>query len=177
MAGESKSSSGKGSKKRSSDITVVDAVRAIARYNANADLDNEHQLLLFLQHWWSKTYNRPYKDPLLQSYTLEELLYEFFDRVERELAAETHVEADADRIEDKKVQENLDWAEEEERKELEALRKQNEEIAKKAEESSIDPTTDPDNVAWMEDVLKKELEAAKEQFGEDFGEDIVEDFE
>lgn len=177
MAGKSEKPSRKGSENRTSNITLVDAVRAIARANANAELDNEHQLLLFLQHWWSKTYNRPYKDPLLQTYTLEELLYEFFDKVERELAAETQVDADADRIEDKKVQENLDWAEEEERKELEALRKQQEEIAQKAEETSIDPTTEPDNVTWMEEVLRKEMEAAKAEYGEDFGEDIVEDFE
>lgn len=177
MAGKSKSPSGKGSEKRTSNLNVVDAVRAIARANANAELDNEHQLTLFLQHWWSKTYNRPLKDPLLLTYTLEELLYEFFDRVERERAADTQVEVDADRIEDKKVQENLDWAEEEERKELEALRKQQEEVAQKAEETSIDPSEDPDNAAWMEEVLRKEMEAAKAEFGEDFGKDIVEDFE
>lgn len=176
MAGKPKGQGDRGSKTRNN-ITVVDAVRAIARYNANADLDNEHQLTLFLQNWWCKTYSRPYKDPLLQTYTLEELLYEFFDRVEREKASEEHVDADADRIEDTKVQENLDWAEQEERRELEALRKQQEEIAKKAEATSMDPTEDPDNKAWMEQVLEKDIAQAKKQFGDDFGEDIDEDFE
>lgn len=128
--------------------------------------------MLFLHNWWCKTYSRPYKDPLLQSYTLEELLYEFFDRIEREKAAETRVDEDADRIEDKRVQENLDWAEQEERRELEALRKQQEAKAPEA-----NPAEDPDNKSWMEEVMRKEIEAAKEIFGDDFGEDIKEDFE
>lgn len=33
----------------------------------------------FLVKWWCRYYNRPYKDPTLLEYTLEELLYEFFD--------------------------------------------------------------------------------------------------
>ena len=176
MARESKGKSGNDSEKRSN-ITLVDAIREITRYNANAELDNEHQLLLFLHNWWCKTYSRPYKDPLLQTYTLEELLYEFFDRIEREKAAETQVDEDADRIEDKRVQENLDWAEEEERRELEALRKQQEEIANKANESSMNPAEDPDNKTWMEEVMQREIEAAKKIYGDDFGEDIKEDFE
>lgn len=31
----------------------------------------------FLCFWWCRKFNRPLKDPLLQSYTLNELLYEF----------------------------------------------------------------------------------------------------
>ena len=34
-------------------------------------------LLRFLRFWWSKNYNRPLKDPLLMSYTADELTYEF----------------------------------------------------------------------------------------------------
>lgn len=30
-----------------------------------------------LQWWWCQKYNRPLKDPILQQYTLDELLYEF----------------------------------------------------------------------------------------------------
>lgn len=113
----------------------------------------------------------------MQTYTLEELLYEFFDRVERSKASEVAVDEDADRIEDKKVQENLDWAEAEERKELEAMRKQQDEVAQKAEATSMSPAEDPENKAWMEEVIKKEIEEGKKLFGEDFGEDISEDFE
>lgn len=31
----------------------------------------------FLKWWWCRTYNRPMKDPLLATYTLNELCYEF----------------------------------------------------------------------------------------------------
>ena len=34
-------------------------------------------LLRFLRWWWCSTYNRPFKDPLLMSYTADELTYEF----------------------------------------------------------------------------------------------------
>jgi hypothetical protein len=31
----------------------------------------------FLEFWWCRTYNRPLKDPLLASYTIDELTYEY----------------------------------------------------------------------------------------------------
>jgi hypothetical protein len=34
-------------------------------------------LFRFLRFWWCKTYNRPFKDPLLAEYTLDELTYEY----------------------------------------------------------------------------------------------------
>lgn len=34
-------------------------------------------LLRFLRLWWCRTYNRPFKDPLLMSYTIDELCYEY----------------------------------------------------------------------------------------------------
>jgi len=167
-------STGRDSESSSSELTVIEAIHKIAHDNAFADLDNEKQLVLFLKSWWSRTYNRPLKDPLLESYTVEELLYEFYDRQERELAAEAHIDQDADRIETKKVQENLDWAEEEERKELEVLRAK-QEAAEKAEEP-VNPLDDPSNQEWMKKKIEEDLALAKETFGSDFGEDIDEDF-
>lgn len=32
----------------------------------------------FLKFWWCQTYNKPLKDPILLSYTIDELAYEFF---------------------------------------------------------------------------------------------------
>jgi len=110
----------------------------------------------------------------LESYTIEELLYEFYDRQERELAADSHVDQDADRIETKKIEQNLDWAEEEEKKELEALR------AKQAAEANaaepVNPLEDPSNKEWMQKKIEEDMAIAKEAFGSDFGEDIDEDF-
>lgn len=149
------------------DASILESVRAVAAYNARADLNNEKQLLLFLQSWWSRTYNRPLKDPVLLSYTLPELLYEFYDRIERHKAQEEREELEADKAEEKKEKEALDWAEQEEKKELEALRAQG------ASDFNPDPTQDPANVAWMEEQINK----AKEEFGDSFGEDIEESFE
>lgn len=123
-----------------------------------------------MQSWWSRTYNRPLKDPVLLSYSLEELLYEFYDKIERRAAEEERAESESVKIEEDKEKVVLDWAEQEEKKELEALK------AKAADEEAKptqDPTKDPANVAWMEQQLKQ----GKEIFGESFGDDIEEDFE
>ena len=123
-------------------------------------------MTLFLKSWWSTTYNRPLKDPLLESYTLEELVYEFYDKIERQKATQEQTAAEADKMEETKEQEVLDWAEEEEKKELEAMKRA-------ATSAKADPTKDADNIRWMEEQMNK----AKQQFGDDFGEDIQEVFD
>ena len=154
-----------------SKLSLIESIHRIAYHNARADLNSEEQLLLYLQSWWSRTYNRPLKDPLLQTYTLEDLLYEFYDRIERQKAQQEQLEQDNDKIEENKEKAALDWAEEEERKELAA------ETSRKFKESDksqpSNPASDPTNIAWME----KQLEDAKQVFGEDFGEDIDDNFE
>lgn len=107
------------------------------------------------------------------SYSLEELLYEFYDKVERRKAEDEESDQSNDKIEQDRLQENLDWAAQEELRELEAMRQQQEEAAKKKEEK--DPTKDPENQAWMQEQIQKEIDQGKKLFGEDFGEDI--DFE
>jgi hypothetical protein len=42
--------------------------------NPSSSLD---ALKRYLEFWWCKTYNRPLKDPVLLSYTIDELCYEF----------------------------------------------------------------------------------------------------
>lgn len=146
--------------------STVECIKAIAAYNARATLTSEHQMTLFLKSWWSNTYNRPLKDPLLESYTLEELLYEFYDKTERQAAAEERVAQDTDKMEEAKEKEVLDWAEQEEKKELEEMKKM---VAQQA----TDPTKDPENVKWMQQVL----EQAKKVHGDSFGEDVDESFD
>ena len=150
-------------------ITTIEAVRRVAAHNARAPLETEELLLLFLQSWWSRTYNRPLKDPLLLSYTLEELLYEFYDRIERVKAQEESLEQDDVKIEEAKDKEASDWAERMEREEMEAEMRA--EAAKAGSES--DPTKDPENIAWMEEQMR----VGKEVHGETFGEDIDDSFE
>jgi hypothetical protein len=49
---------------------------AIAHQLEEVDSSTE-ALLRFLRFWWCRTYNRPFKDPLLMTYTADELTYEF----------------------------------------------------------------------------------------------------
>ncbi len=121
-------------------------------------------MTLFLKSWWSNLYNRPLKDPLLESYTLEELLYEFYDKMERQKAQEERATKEADKMEEAKEKEVLDWAEEEEKKELEELRKA---------AASNNPVQDPENIKWMNEQLEK----YKEVYGDSFGEDVDETFD
>jgi hypothetical protein len=170
MARETKAKDEKSSRSDGKQLSIVDSVRILAAHDARADLASDEQLTLFLKSWWSRTYNRPLKDPLLQTYTLEELLYEFYDKIERRLAEEERINSEADKIEDSKEQADLDWAEQEEKRELEALKAK---AANQEATPATDPTKDPANVAWMEEQMSK----AKELLGEDFGEDIEESFE
>ena len=153
-----------------SDISIVDAIKKLAAHNARADLDTDEQLLLFLQSWWSRTYTRPLKDPILLSYSLEELLYEFYDRIERSKAEQERLEQDDVKMEGDKDKAAEDWAEKMEREEREAAMR---EEAHQVEQLTKDPTKDPANIAWMEQQIQK----GKEEFGESFGENIDEGFD
>ena len=151
-------------------LSVAESIRKIAAKNARATLESEEQLLLFLQSWWSRQYNRPLLDPLLQTYTLEQLLYEFYDRVERIAAEQERIKDTEIEQEENKEKANLDWAEKMEREELAQMK------AKAAEtdtKKNVDPTKDPENIKWMEEQIR----INKEQFGETFGENLELDFE
>jgi len=150
-------------------LSIAESIRAIAAKNARADLNTEDQLRLFLQSWWSRTYNRPLKDPLLETYTLEELLYEFYDRIERELAEQERTKKIDVKQEESKEKADLDWADKMEQEELEQMKA----TATVQEQKPVDPTKDPDNVKWMEEQIKLN----KTQFGETFGEDLDVNFE
>jgi hypothetical protein len=99
-----------------SEISIVEAIRKTASFRATASSDSLESLELFLRSWWSKAYNRPLKDPILESYHVYELMYEYFDKIERQNAANQALEQETDKIEDDKIQETLDWVMEEERK-------------------------------------------------------------
>jgi hypothetical protein len=125
-------------------------------------VQSETTLLHKLQSWWSNYYERPLKDPLLESYTLEELLYEYHDKVERRKAEEQSSDKEADRIEEERIKTSLDWAEEEERKELETIRVQEAEEAKRKAEEQIE--------------IERQIEIARNTIGGDFSDDIDTDF-
>lgn len=129
--------------------------------------------MLFLQSWWSRLYNRPLLDPLLQTYTLEQLLYEFYDRTEREAARQERIKDTEIAQEENKEKADLDWAEKMEKEELALMKAKADALAAAEAKKAEDPTKDPDNIKWMEEQMKLH----KAQFGETFGEDIEESFE
>jgi len=131
-------------------FSAIQYIDIITKERANSEAASDADLTLFLRSWWSKYYSRPLKDPILDTYTVEELYYEYADKVEREKAVESKAEEEYDRIEEEKEKASIDWAEQEEARELA-------EIKKKQEEET-----------WMKEQIKKE----KELHGEDFGEDI-----
>jgi hypothetical protein len=124
--------------------------------NANEDFD---AMELSLKSWWSNTYNRPLKDPLLDSYTVYELMYEYFDKIERKNATYKAIEQENDKIEDSKLDETLSWIEQEEEKEAEKM------AAQQAKEVKEEQPPKIDDEQWMVQQLKS-------QYGDEFGEDI-----
>ena len=140
-------------------LSTIDAIRELVKVDVR-NSDSEEGLLLFLKSWWSRHYNKPMKDPILESYTLYELLYEYYDKIERTALSEELLELETDKIEQDKEQEAIDWAEEEERKERKAIEAAAAEDAAYAVEEE----------KWM-------LEKLKAEHGDDFGKDIDADFE
>jgi hypothetical protein len=148
-------------------LSVFDHIERIAKHDARKQ-NSERTLLLFLMSWWSKHYNRPLKDPVLQSYSLEELLYEYYNVIERHKAVEENVQAETDKIEEERLKAAEEWADKMEEEEEQLERQKAEKSKDPKKEPTYNPLTDPANIAWMEEQMK----AQKEQFGEDFGEDI-----
>lgn len=97
--------------------------------------------------WWCRKYNRPLKDPLLQTYTIEELSYEYFLDMEIQKAAQENVQLEADKIEEAKQKQAEAWADEME----------------EDEEDVGDEAAD-----WM----AKEIEKSKTLLGDNFGENL-----
>lgn len=116
--------------------------------------------------WWSNHYNRPLRDPLLLSYTLEELAYEYFNASERKKADGERIEKENDKIEEAKTQEAEDWADAMEAEDATKA------ATLPASKIPIDPAEHPDNKQWMDKMMSD----GKEEFGDAFGDDLSLDF-
>ena len=90
---------------------------------------------------------------------------------EKEAYREELAEEQADKIEEAKIQEDEDWADQMEAMEMAEMQAQAEEPEEKPE--PYDPRTDPKNIEWME----KHMEENKLFFGDDYGEDISLNFD
>lgn len=137
----------------------TDFIKNTAGIDARTLICDDESLFRFLRNWWCSYYNRPYKDPILLTYSLEELVYEFFDIIERKKAKEEEAKAESDKIELGKEQENSDWAdrmEAEEARELASLKHSEEKVS---------------------EAVSNIIEQGKQEFGDDFGEDLNLSFE
>ena len=115
-------------------------------------------------NWWSNYYNRPIKDPLLQEYTLHELMYEFHTKTAFKRQEQERDNKNRDKIEEEQASissEALAWAD------------QMEEEDEELEKPNLDPLSDPENIKWMQDLLNEE----KQKHGETFGEEMSIDFD
>lgn len=137
--------------------SLVDQIRALAVYDSK-NTAGEIQLTKYLVSWWSDTYGRPFKDPLLKEYTLEELLYEYSIKVERDNAsADNELQKEIDKEEAAEA-----WADE-----MEAL-----EEAERAKKEAAKQGVSKDDVDWMNKIIQED----KAKYGEDFGDDLSIDF-
>lgn len=94
-------------------LDLYDSIKQLAESGLDKDYLTYDELLFKLRRWWCQYYKRPYKDPLLDNYTLEELMFEYFDI--------THVankKPEETKIAEKFDTEDRDWAAEEEAREL-----------------------------------------------------------
>ena len=117
---------------------IEDLVNAIHTHHSTSTYED---LLSFLRRWWCKYYKRPYKDPLLNEYTIEELYFEFLDLTyddrNRDMNGTSTVPAPTD--------DDYKWAEEMEASEG------NVDIGHAAE--SGDTNENPDNIEAGEDII------------------------
>lgn len=177
------------------EFTLFDQIEEIAKFDVRT-VEGEKAVLNFLMCWWSAKYNRPLKDPILLSYTLEELILEYNLVIQREAAQKERLDEQDDKIDKEKWEEAESWADEMEREEEEREAKlakgekvdepidtsnQKREAAIQQATSGITPQTqttynpldDPKNIEWMEGQMKLE----KEKYGEGFGDDLNLDFD
>jgi hypothetical protein len=123
----------------SDSLSFIEDIKLLIERERNKTQLTYDEYLFRLKRWWCGHYRRPYKDPMLNEYTFEELFYEYWDITSKDQEA-----TPTDEI----PQEEYDWAAEEEAKELaeEALRNQ--------ENDKIEPEADPaGDEAWAQQYI------------------------
>jgi|WetSurMetagenome_2_1015567.scaffolds.fasta_scaffold202434_3 hypothetical protein len=56
---------------------IFDKAKSDARLVKLTTPETPSQVIACMKFWWSRQYNRPLKDPLLSTYTIYDLLYEY----------------------------------------------------------------------------------------------------
>jgi hypothetical protein len=69
---------------------LIDKSKAKAAAMRKLEVKSMEDLIWSLRMWWCRYYKRPLKDPLLESYDINELLFEFFLLSDVDEAQETN---------------------------------------------------------------------------------------
>jgi hypothetical protein len=96
---------------RVSSLDILEHINELVESEREKKYLTYDEFLFFLKRWWCQYYKRPYKDPLLETYTFEELYFEYCD-------INYVAKDDKEKTSDEVAQEEYDWAAEEEAKEL-----------------------------------------------------------
>ena len=96
----------------SASLAILEDIKKLVDVERAKTKLNYDEFFISLKRWWCQHYKRPYKDPLLDSYTLEELYYEYCDvNFTTQAAIEETKPAEI-------PEEEWDWAAEEEAREI-----------------------------------------------------------
>lgn len=60
-------------------IPAFENFRARVYQAAERSVEDEESLTRFLRSWWCQRYSKPFKDPMLLDYSVEELLWEYLE--------------------------------------------------------------------------------------------------
>lgn len=151
----------------------MEHIKALVESERSKKFLTYDEFLFQLKRWWCNHYKRPYKDPLLDSYTFEELFYEYWD-----VTLPSREESEEQEKDPKEVpQQEYDWAAEEEAKEL--LEQQNKDkVAAKPENDNILEENDSiSDAEWADKYLKDNSLVNPTNDEVDSGGDITASFE
>ena len=126
-------------------LTEID--RLVLAHRAEDPMGNSESLLRLLKKWWCMKYNRPLKDPLLESYLPEELVYEFLFFYYQDPENDPEIKKEKELLE----QNEKDW-----------IKKQLESYAKKNDAACQDSNINKEISKIPEDKKQEIIEEAKE---------------
>lgn len=137
-----------------------ESIQKLAEAHALEDpASSANALTRFLKFWWVQKYSRPLKDPVLESYTLDELCYEFL----RHFYADPANDPVKAREEQKKKSEEDSWIQQQLRAIADAQNKATESI-KKIESMAVSPEEIKPKAKKTKKKAKVEAESVQEIF-------------
>lgn len=133
----------------SASLDLLGSIQKLAESGIHKEYLTYDEFLDKLRTWWCQYYKRPYKDPLLDTYTIEELAFEYYDiNRDRSAKSEDH--------EDHKVSEAVEaedraWAAEEDAKELAEITAARAAAQREAKEDALEDDTIVEEIVGLTD--------------------------